>query len=70
MQKTKKKRKVCFVITSEIHYARNKLVLEALRARKDVDLRIVVGASAILPVHGNVPLLFPKALVPFGNRRS
>ena len=64
MQKTKKKRKVCFVITSEIHYARNKLVLEALRARKDVDLRIVVGASAILPVHGNVPLLLARDKFP------
>ncbi len=60
----KRKRKICFVITSEIHYARNKLVLEALRDRKDVDLQIVVGASAILPIHGNVPALLARDKFP------
>lgn len=53
----KKKKKICFVITSEIHYARNKLILEALRMHKGVELQIVVGASAILPAYGNVPEL-------------
>ena len=53
----KNKKKICFVITSEIHYARNRLILEALRAHKNVDLQIVVGASAILPPYGNVPEL-------------
>jgi len=64
MQKTKKKRKICFVITSEIHYARNKLVLEALRARKDVEIQIVVGASAILPSYGDVPTLLARDKFP------
>ncbi|MDQ5950281.1 MAG: UDP-N-acetyl-D-glucosamine 2-epimerase, UDP-hydrolyzing [Patescibacteria group bacterium] len=41
-------RKVCFVITSFIHYSRNLLVLEELRKRKDVELHIVVGGSALL----------------------
>lgn len=41
-------RKVCFVITSFIHYSRNLLVLEELKKRKDVELHIVVGGSALL----------------------
>lgn len=63
-----KKRKICFVITSEIHYARNKLVLEALRVRKDIDLQIVVGASAILPAHGNVLALLARDKFPCSAR--
>lgn len=42
------KRKVCFVITSFIHYSRNLLVLEELKKRKDVDLHIIVGGAAVL----------------------
>ncbi|MDP3900332.1 MAG: UDP-N-acetylglucosamine 2-epimerase [bacterium] len=50
----KSKRKICFVITSKIHYSRSKLVLRALRKRADIDLQIVVAASALLDMHGNV----------------
>lgn len=49
-----RKRKICFVITSKIHYARNKLILEELRKREDVDLQIVLGGSAILEKYGNI----------------
>ncbi|MBI2050303.1 MAG: UDP-N-acetylglucosamine 2-epimerase (hydrolyzing) [Parcubacteria group bacterium] len=49
-----KKRKVCFVITSKIHYGRSKLVLLHLRKRADVELSIVVAASALLDMYGNV----------------
>lgn len=44
----KNKRKICFVITSFIHYARNFLILEELRKRSDVDLHIIVGGAALL----------------------
>jgi len=44
----KDKRKICFVITSPIHYSRNILILEELKSRKDVDLHIVLGGSALL----------------------
>ena len=54
MSSKKKKRKICFVITSTIHYSRNKLVLEELKKHKDVELQIVVGASALLPDYGDV----------------
>lgn len=43
-----KKRKVCFVITSPIHYSRNLFVIEELKKRKDVDLHIVIGGAALL----------------------
>ncbi|MCI0566098.1 UDP-N-acetylglucosamine 2-epimerase [bacterium] len=52
------KRKICFVITSEIHYARNRLVLKELKKRPDIELQIVVGAGALLDFYGDVlPLL-------------
>ncbi len=42
------KRKICFVITSFIHYSRNMLVLNELNKRKDVELHVVVGGSALI----------------------
>ncbi len=43
----KKKRKVCFVITSFIHYSRNFLILEELKKREDVDLCVVLGGVVL-----------------------
>lgn len=48
MKKTTEKRRVCFVITSFIHYSRNLLILDELRKRKDIDLHIVIGGTALL----------------------
>lgn len=42
------KRKICFVITSFIHYARNLLVLEELNRRADVDLHVLIAGTALL----------------------
>ncbi len=47
-------RKICFVITSKIHYSRNKRVLEALRSHPNLKLQIVVGGSALLERFGLV----------------
>lgn len=44
----KKPRKVCFVITSFIHYSRNFLVLNELNKRADIDLHVLVSGSALL----------------------
>jgi UDP-hydrolysing UDP-N-acetyl-D-glucosamine 2-epimerase len=44
----KPKRKICFVITNFIHYSRNMLILAELKKRKDVELHVVVGGSALL----------------------
>lgn len=43
-----KKRKVCFVITSYIHYSRNFLVLRELQKRPDIELHVVVAGSALI----------------------
>ncbi len=52
------KRKVCVIITSNIHYARSKLLLAEIRNHPNLELQIIVGASAILPNYGDViPLL-------------
>lgn len=48
------KRKICFVITSGIHYGRSKYILEEIKNHPDLELQIIVGASALLPQYGNV----------------
>ncbi|MFA6184005.1 MAG: UDP-N-acetylglucosamine 2-epimerase [Parcubacteria group bacterium] len=45
------KRKICFVITSPIHYSRNFLILNELKKREDVELHIVLGGSVLLSKH-------------------
>jgi UDP-hydrolysing UDP-N-acetyl-D-glucosamine 2-epimerase len=44
----KNKRKICFVITSFIHYSRNFLILKELNNIYSVDLHIVVGGAALV----------------------
>lgn len=66
--KKRQKRKICFVITSKIHYGRSKTILEALQARDDVELQIVVGGSAILPNYGDVLSLMKKDGFPWNER--
>lgn len=43
-----RKRKICFVITSYIHYSRNLLILEELNRRENVELSIVIGGVALI----------------------
>lgn len=45
-------RRVCVVITARPSYARIKTVLEAVRDHPDLELQIVVGASALLERYG------------------
>lgn len=47
-------RRVCVVVTARPSYARIKSVLEAIRARADLCLQLVVGASALLERYGPV----------------
>lgn len=42
------KRKVCFIITSFIHYSRNFLILEELKKRNDIELHIILGGVVLL----------------------
>jgi len=62
------KRKVCFVITSNIHYARNKLIIQELKNHPDIQLQLVLGASAILPMHGDVTDIMAKEGLPYDER--
>jgi len=48
------KRKICFVITSRVHYARSQSLLELLRDHPSLELQIIVGGSALLPKYGDV----------------
>jgi len=47
-------RRVCVVITARASYARIKTALAAIRDRPDLELQLVVGASAILDRYGDV----------------
>ena len=49
------KRKVCFVITNRIHYARQEELLKQLRDDPDLELQLVVGGAALLEKYSEVP---------------
>lgn len=61
-------RKVCFVITSNIHYARNKLIIQELKNHPDIQLQVVLGASAILPMHGDVTDIMANEGLPYDEK--
>lgn len=47
------KRKICVVITARPSYARVRTALEAIRDHPDLELQLVVAASALLDRYGN-----------------
>ncbi len=51
-KKLKEKRKICFPITSRIHYARQKHLLNLINKDKNLELQLVVGGSVLLDKHG------------------
>ena len=46
--------KICIVINNRANYARIKSVIENLKKKKKVDLKIILGASAILEKFGKL----------------
>lgn len=46
------KRKICFPITSRVHYARQKRLLEMLKKNKNIELQLVAGGSVLLDKYG------------------
>jgi len=48
------KRRICVVITARPSYSRIKTALEAINAHDDLDLRLVIAASALLDRYGNL----------------
>src|SRR6187551_2898257 len=47
------KRKICVVITARPSYSRIKTALTAIQAHPDLELQVVVAASALLDRYGN-----------------
>lgn len=54
------KRKICVVITARPSYSRIRTALEAIREHKDLELQLVVAASALLHKYGKVADLIRK----------
>ena len=40
-------RKVCFVITNRIHYARQQILFDQLKGDPELELQLIVGGSAL-----------------------
>ena len=60
MKLSKSKRKVCAVVNSRANYGRIKSVLKAVRDHSNLELQLVVGASAMLHRFGNVKEIIEK----------
>jgi UDP-hydrolysing UDP-N-acetyl-D-glucosamine 2-epimerase len=54
MARSNARRKICVVVNSRANYGRIKSVLTAVQARSDLDLQLILGASALLYRFGNV----------------
>ena len=54
------KRKVCVVITARPSYSRVRSVLTAIRDHPELELQLVVAASALLERYGNAHLVIEK----------
>jgi hypothetical protein len=48
------RRKVCVVVFSRANYGRIKYALKALKDNLEIDLQIIIGASALLWRYGNI----------------
>ncbi|MDP3795279.1 MAG: UDP-N-acetylglucosamine 2-epimerase [bacterium] len=48
------RRKVCFIITNRIHYARQEILLNQLRGDPEFELQLIVGGSALLEKYSEV----------------
>ena len=53
-KKIVKKKKICFVLNSRANYGRVKKLLLLLKKNKNVDLKIVLGASSLLYKFGDI----------------
>lgn len=56
----KAKRKICVVVTARPSYARIRTALEAIRDHGDLELQLVVAASALLDRYGNAVQIIEK----------
>jgi len=57
---TKRSRKVCVVVFSRANYGRIKTVLKKIDEHPDLELLLVIGASALLWRFGNITELIER----------
>ena len=55
-----KRRKICVVVASRANYGRIRSLLREINKREDLELQLVVSASALLRKYGNVSDLIEK----------
>lgn len=55
-----KKRKICVVVFSRANYGRIRTAMRAIQKHPDLELQLIVGASAILPRYGDIRPLLEK----------
>lgn len=55
-----KKKKICIVVNSRANYARIKSVLKAIKKHPGLELKLVVGASALLQKFGELTKIISK----------
>ncbi|OGY89226.1 MAG: UDP-N-acetyl-D-glucosamine 2-epimerase, UDP-hydrolysing [Candidatus Komeilibacteria bacterium RIFCSPLOWO2_01_FULL_45_10] len=48
------KRRICFIITSRIHYARNKILMKLVNEDPEFKTQLIVGGSALLAKYGDI----------------
>src|SRR3989344_6955707 len=64
MLRAKPTRKVCFVITNRIHYARQQILFDQLKGDPELELQLIVGGYALLDKYSDVmPHLNEKGFV-------
>ena len=54
-------RKICVVVGSRANYSSIKTAMRAIQAHPDLELQLVVGASALLDRFGSVVQVIEKA---------
>ena len=54
------KRKICVVVTARPSYSRIRTALKAIQQHSDLELQLVVAASAILDRYGNTHQLIER----------
>ena len=60
MKNSDQKRRICVIVNSRANYGRIRSVLRAIEDRPDLELQLIVGASALLSRFGNVINLIRK----------
>ena len=55
-----KKKKVCIVVNSRANYGRVKSLLRAIKKEKNLELQLIVGASATLYRYGSADQIIKR----------